>query len=175
MYFLVIHLFHSCCNWPAPTHSSGSSIFVLVCCFNLTKLCTCFRYSHLLPDDEEAFDSYNTFSARRLDEVVFQYDVWESFFLFEWVISSRYCGLYTVLMKIKFGKYHDILFICFHRSLVIYLFGINSIRIVVDFLFLFWCFAVPYLHPLVFSSWVFVDAMPNCVIVYEMDFFLGKG
>nr|XP_027098247.1 THO complex subunit 2-like isoform X1 [Coffea arabica] len=25
-------------------------------------------YSHLLPDDEEAFDSYNTFSARRLDE-----------------------------------------------------------------------------------------------------------
>lgn len=40
---------------------------VTLCNFKISHLD--YRYAHLLPKDEEAFDHYNLFSSKRLEEV----------------------------------------------------------------------------------------------------------
>lgn len=55
----------------------------------------CLRYAHLLPKDAEAFELYNSFSTKRLDEVIY-INVHGCTLCLIWLASLFVCTCYTI-------------------------------------------------------------------------------
>ena len=55
-----------------------------------------YRYAHLLPKDEEAFEHYSTFSSKRLDEVFMLWQFIYCFFFFIILVWNKNIQNYCV-------------------------------------------------------------------------------
>ena len=85
-WFIILQVIHSNQYLVLPVHWFGDHEFATFPCVNnkwsYTKsmdrmFWCCFpivenRYAHLLPKDEEVFEDYNTYSAKRFEEVRFK-------------------------------------------------------------------------------------------------------